>query len=100
VKFGKRLRLNRLVAFVLLENRAMQTILERCGFEFKATPTGNTRQGQLLFSATSATYGSNEFDRVADVANFGRKLTGSLRVITAKEFPHQGTMVSDAALAA
>jgi acetyltransferase len=65
VEFGRKLRLNRLVAFVLLENRRMQTILERLGFKFGATATAGVREGRLVLSTAAGTYSSNELKRAA-----------------------------------
>jgi acetyltransferase len=63
VDFGRQLRLDRLVAFVLPENRQMQKILERLGFKFRGISTGGVREGQLLVSTVPATH--SELERVA-----------------------------------
>jgi len=65
VEAALRLRLNRLVAFVLLENRQMQAILERLGFTFGAIGMGCIREGQLLLARASGKSCFNEVKRAA-----------------------------------
>lgn len=65
MEFGRKLGLNRLVAFVLFENRPMQKVLERVGFKFELSEMGGVLEGRLALSKPAVSYASNELKKVA-----------------------------------